>query len=229
MAPVDMALMESGSDNQSEQPSNIRMSRVVPAVLVLLGLVGTAFMLGRGSVTSLAAPTEAVRLPIGPSFVGVDGLGIGDSFSLATRGKKEAEMLGICAAFKANANYQNLADQVWLACRPRCRVVGGWVPKKDEISTQTASITHMTGLSKPLKCPTKPNTQYTGATPAIVAQAVQPPGVPPLSTPVFDQDYQEKTSGLCPEGIRLVCAEYKKTCDPADLDVINLRPRCLAR
>jgi len=59
MAPVDMSLMESGSDNQSEQQSSTRMSRVV-AVLVVLGLVGSAFLLGRGSVT--ASVSQSVQL-----------------------------------------------------------------------------------------------------------------------------------------------------------------------
>jgi len=59
MAPVDMALMESGSDNQSEQQSSSRMSRMV-AVLVVSGLIGSAFLLGRGSVT--ASVSQSVEL-----------------------------------------------------------------------------------------------------------------------------------------------------------------------
>jgi len=62
MAPVDMALMESGSDNQSEQQSSSRMSRVA-AVLVVLGLIGSAFLLGRSSVT--ASVSQSVQLAPG--------------------------------------------------------------------------------------------------------------------------------------------------------------------
>jgi len=62
MAPVDMALMESGSDNQSEQQSSSRMSRVV-AMLVVLGLIGSAFLLGRSSVTASVSQSVQLKLP----------------------------------------------------------------------------------------------------------------------------------------------------------------------
>ncbi len=209
MAPVDMALMESGSDNQSEQPSNIRMSRVVPAALVLLGLVGTAFMLGRGSVTSLAAPTEAVGLTIGSPGIP----DIGDQFSKSTVGKKESEMVGICNEFKALPLYQNLADQAWLACRPRCQ---SRIPEK---FTNTEGVTPalMVELSKPVNCPVAVGAGMTAAGQAVAA----------VGTPVFLANYQAKTTGLCDAGIQLVCAEFKRICPAAaDLAIINQRPRC---
>lgn len=53
--------MESGSDSHSEQPTSIRMSRVLPATFVILGLLGSAFMLGRNSVAASASPVEAVK------------------------------------------------------------------------------------------------------------------------------------------------------------------------
>jgi len=61
MAPVDMALMESGESDQSTQ-TRVRVSRVAPAVLTILALVVAAFSLGRWSKAVVADPRSSTVL-----------------------------------------------------------------------------------------------------------------------------------------------------------------------
>jgi hypothetical protein len=243
-----MSLMQSGSDSHSEQPTSIRMSRVLPATFVILGLLGSAFVLGRNSVASLAAPTEAVGLAI---TVGLD-----TAFGTATAGKPESAMLGICATFKANGAYASADDQAWLNARPRClgtalgATTAAPVGLAITVGLNTAFSTATAGKPESAMlgiCATfKANVAYAsagdqawlnarprcqGTVPGYTAATA----VTACPTPAGDANamgaaFSAATAGKSEAGIRAICAQFTTVCTTATDNVnvawVAARPRC---
>lgn len=248
MAPVDMALMESGSDNQSEQQSSTRMSRVV-AVLVVLGLVGSAFLLGRGSVT--ASVSQSVQL------VPICGAGIAANLEAALRA---AVALSPAAVWNECNSYRGacttVAEKAVIDANPfcgpavtqNCAAAGNALGTstllkqfKEAIRLQPTLTKHICGTWK-AACLQKDDASLLAALPRCNDKSFchggdkpvcEPAAIPPargIPTPDLGEQFSCATAGKPETAMAGICTLFKQNCQQAD-DMIWLqnRPRCMGK
>jgi len=253
MAPVDMALMESGSDNQSEQQSSSRMSRMV-AVLVVSGLIGSAFLLGRGSVT--ASVSQSVELAVGNCANLATAPTNAASVTLARAPANQAELTTILteAARRNGDNWQTCQDAK--ACNfmnvmtlPVCQTcaticpnnavpVAGEPPLHERFLAALAdSPGDVKSVCDQLKncCSPQAGKDTIDAFPRCKGLSpcqggLKPVCIPSSNAPDLGEQFSCMTAGKPETQMMSICAEFKAACtNPADQAWLNGRPRCNAK
>jgi len=256
MAPVDMALMESGSDNQSEQQSSSRMSRMV-AVLVVSGLIGSAFLLGRGSVTASVSqsvellgvcsrlansPTNAVGNPL----LGKTPTTAADLNSVLDQARATAGLdnFQLCEDAKACniAGVNVAADPMCQPCATICpnnAVPAVGTPPLHErfLAALTNSPGDVKSVCDQLKncCADQAGKDAIDAFPRCKGLSPCQGGLKPVciassNAPDLGEQFSCMTAGKPEIQMMSICAEFKAACtNPADQAWLNGRPRCNAK
>jgi len=253
MAPVDMALMESGSDNQSEQQSSSRMSRMV-AVLVVSGLIGSAFLLGRGSVT--ASVSQSVELLTGSCARMTNYPTDGAGNRIATTPPTQAQLTAILNQALANGgdNWQVCEDAK--ACNimnvmtlPVCQTCATICPNNAVPAPGTpplherflAALTNSPGDVKSvcdqLKncCADQAGKDAIDAFPRCKGLSPCQGGLKPVciassNAPDLGEQFSCMTAGKPETQMMSICDQFKRECkNPADQAWLNGRPRCNAK
>jgi len=238
MAPVDMSLMESGSDNQSEQQSSTRMSRVV-AVLVVLGLVGSAFLLGRGSVTASVSQSVQLATPVCAAGAATANLQAQLDAAIALN---PTGAWAICTLFKNTCT--NAADQALLLQAPHCRLqptcaAGAATANleaqfKAAIAAQPNMVKHICDTFK-AACTHATDAAWLLARPRCNGMTPCNGGATPvcevsgasIATPDLGEQFSCATQGKPETQMATICATFKAHClQASDAAWLNGRPRC---
>jgi len=241
MAPVDMALMESGSDNQSEQQSSTRMSRVV-AVLVVLGLVGSAFLLGRSSVTASISQSVQLFTPNPSCVPPAATVNLENELSAAITAAP-AQALATCSAYRAKCT--NPFDVNKINANPYCKLNPTCIATttqadletqfKAAIAAQPTMTKHICDtfkaaciLQAPLLAWVTARPRCNGMSPCHGgASPVCEPSTAGMATPDLGEQFSCATQGRPESAMMGICAIFQAKCtQPQDAAWIRNRPRC---
>jgi len=246
-----MSLMESGSDNQSEQQSSTRMSRVV-AGLVVLGLVGSAFLLGRGSVTAsvsqsvqLQRPYTCPDLPSPPAPANTPATTpahFNAAIAALPAGANAQQIYDLCRRFRAcNPTLQAFIDQNDL-CNP-CE------PMPDEVELKNRFRDFLgAGQGTMREVCERFRNRCQNAIPIInfwrecretspcdggAIPVCEPPpqvGNDWRQTPNLGRQFSCMTAGKPEVEMMKICALFREHCpSPLDREWLDSRPRCNQR